>query len=90
LILYVLDLKNLHNKKISQNNLYEILRNFPLFRKISRNKVLQNFAEFREILRNQNHFRRYFVFREIKKILFRDHTTQEVDFLESTLLLRSA
>jgi hypothetical protein len=25
------------------------------------------------ILRNLNHFRRYFVFREIKKILFRDH-----------------
>jgi hypothetical protein len=33
---------------------------------ISRNKVQQNFAEFRESSRNYNHFRRYFVFREIK------------------------
>jgi hypothetical protein len=60
LILYVLDLKNLHNETISRNNLYEI----------SRNKVQRNFTEFREISRNLNHFRRYFVFREIKKSYF--------------------
>jgi hypothetical protein len=41
-----------HNETISRNNLYEISRNFPLFREILRNKVQQNFAEFREISRH--------------------------------------
>jgi hypothetical protein len=41
--------KNLHNKTISRNNLYEILQNFVAFREILRNKVQRNFAEFCEI-----------------------------------------
>jgi hypothetical protein len=35
LILYVLDLKNLHNKTISRNNLYKILRNVLVFEKFT-------------------------------------------------------
>jgi hypothetical protein len=45
-------LKNLHNKTISQKNLYEISRNFAKLSEILRNNVQQNFAEFREISRN--------------------------------------
>jgi hypothetical protein len=41
-------------------------RKWKKFRKISR-----NFCD--EISRNQIHFRTYYVFREIKKIDFRDH-----------------
>jgi hypothetical protein len=46
-------LKNLQNETISQNNLYEILRNSTTFREISRNKVQRNFV-FREI--KKSHF----------------------------------
>jgi hypothetical protein len=53
-------LKNLHNETISRNNLYEISRNF----------AEEITTKFRGIK-----IRRYFVFREIKKILFRDHPT---------------
>jgi hypothetical protein len=57
-------LKNLHNETISQNNLNEILPNF----------AKESTTKFRGISRNKNHFRRYFVFREIKKsYIFRDH-----------------
>jgi hypothetical protein len=35
LILYVLDLKNLHNETISRNNLYEISRNVLVFEKFT-------------------------------------------------------
>jgi hypothetical protein len=59
----------------------EISRNFG--NEISRkkmNKISRNFAKFllrnfHEIPRNEIHFRTYFVFREIKKIDFRDHPT---------------
>jgi hypothetical protein len=34
---------------ISRNNLYEISRNFPLFREIKYNEISRNFAKFREI-----------------------------------------
>jgi hypothetical protein len=78
LILYVLNSKNLHNETISRNNLYEISRKYWYLKNLHNETISRNFAKesatkFREISRSKNHFRRYFVFREIKKILFRDH-----------------
>jgi hypothetical protein len=42
-------LKNVHNEKISRNNLYEILQNFAEFRERKYNKISQNFAKFHQI-----------------------------------------
>jgi hypothetical protein len=41
--------KNLHNKTISRNNLYEISRHFAKFREIARKKVQQNFAKLKSL-----------------------------------------
>jgi hypothetical protein len=80
LILYVLDVKNLHNETISRNKLYEISRNFgkcigiwkiyitKQFREIIHKKfreISPHFAKFREIKYNEI-LRNFAEFREIK------------------------
>jgi hypothetical protein len=88
LIPYVLDLKNLHNKTISQKNLYNFVKCIGIwniyitkqfreiiytkFREILQKKVQWNFAEFCEIKSLSSLFR----ISRNKKILFRDHPTK--------------
>jgi hypothetical protein len=57
-------------REIIYTKFRKIFSYFAKFRKIKYNKISRNFAEFREISWNKNHFRRYFVFREIKKSYF--------------------
>jgi hypothetical protein len=77
-------------KTISRNNLYEISQNFTRCTGIWKIYITKQFREiiytkFRERKYNEislnfaklNHFRRYFVFRDIKKIIFRDHPTSD-------------
>jgi hypothetical protein len=62
-------LKNLHKETISRKNLYEISRNDATFREIKYNEISRYFAKLKSLSS-------LFRISRNKKILFRDHPSQ--------------